>query len=365
MVTEASQQTARRYPLGFGIVDGDVHPMPRDPWELRDYFPKPWRAHYRPMTRTFYDAPGQRDDAKTPDGGPAGSDPAFLRQQLIDEYGVDYALLLPRAFATMYPNADFASATARAYNDWLVERWLDTNNDDGAFKGSVTIATQDPEQAAREIERLAKHRHVAQVMVDGGARIPFGQRYYHPIYAAAAACGLPIAVHPGTEGQGINNPPTPVGYPSYYSEFHALLSLTFQAHLASLIFEGVFEKFPTLTFVFVEGGSAWLAPLVWRLDAHYRALRSETPWLKKLPSEYVRDHVRFTSQPMEEAEHPEHIVQMLTMMEAEHVLMFSSDYPHWDFDSPLRAFPRLDPGLQKRIFSDTARELYGLPPRAS
>ena len=75
----------------------------------------------------------------------------------------------------------------------------------------------------------------------------------------------------------------------------------------------------------------------------------------------MRTNVRLTSQPMEEPEDPEQIRQILPMMYADEVLMFSSDYPHWDFDSPLRAFPRLDERLRRRIFSDTARELYGLP----
>jgi uncharacterized protein len=47
-------------------------------------------------------------------------------------------------------------------------------------------------------------------------------------------------------------------------------------------------------------------------------------------------------------------------MDAEHILMFSSDYPHWDFDSPTRAFPRLPEHVHRAIFSDNARELFGL-----
>ncbi|MGH3615917.1 MAG: amidohydrolase family protein [Pseudonocardia sp.] len=47
-------------------------------------------------------------------------------------------------------------------------------------------------------------------------------------------------------------------------------------------------------------------------------------------------------------------------MDAEHILMFSSDYPHWDFDSPTRAFPKLPDDLWQKIFSDNARAFYGL-----
>ena len=47
-------------------------------------------------------------------------------------------------------------------------------------------------------------------------------------------------------------------------------------------------------------------------------------------------------------------------MDAEHILMFASDYPHWDFDSPTHAFPKLPKHLHERIFSQNAREFYGL-----
>jgi predicted TIM-barrel fold metal-dependent hydrolase len=51
---------------------------------------------------------------------------------------------------------------------------------------------------------------------------------------------------------------------------------------------------------------------------------------------------------------------MLKMMDAEHLLMFSSDYPHWDFDSPAQAFPKLPKQLHDRIFRNIAAEFYGL-----
>lgn len=80
---------------------------------------------------------------------------------------------------------------------------------------------------------------------------------------------------------------------------------------------------------------------MWRVDAEWKALRSEVPWVTKCPSEYLLDHVRIASLPIERPENDKHILAMLEMMDAEHLLMFSSDYPHWDFDSPAHAFPKL------------------------
>ena len=62
------------------------------------------------------------------------------------------------------------------------------------------------------------------------------------MYEAAEAHGLPIGIHFG--GQG-GHPITGAGWPSYYIEDHAGMSTAFQAQVISLVFEGVFERFPT------------------------------------------------------------------------------------------------------------------------
>ena len=344
-----------------GIVDCDVHPQPRSVDEIRQYMPMPWRDLYKGGGRGFFSNPahGNRLDAVPPGGGTPGSDPDLMREQLIDQYGVAYAMLLPRSFCNLHPDPDFGTAIAAAFNDWLADTWLSKYNHDGVFKGAIVVAHQDPQAAAREIERWAGHPHMVQVMMDSGARAPYGQRMYYPIYAACEKYGLPLAIHPGTDGMGINIQPSP-GYPTHYIEWHTCLALAFQAHLVSFLTEGVFERFPGFKVALVEGGVSWLAPLTWRLDQEWKALRSEVPWVKKPPSQYLRDHVRLSSQPLERPDDDAHLLKMLEMMDAEHVLMFASDYPHWDFDSPTHAFPTLPEHLHRRIFYDNAREFYGL-----
>ncbi|NHN32687.1 amidohydrolase family protein [Paenibacillus agricola] len=347
-----------------GIVDCDVHISPRNKDEIRSYMKPPWSYRYSGGGRGgLFGTPApshpMRLDAIPPNGGPTGSDPDFLREQLIDLYGIDYAILLPRSFCNLQPDPDFATAIAAAYNDWIADTWLSKYNHDGVFKGSITIAHNDPFAAAKEIERWAGHPHFVQVMTDSGARAPFGQRQYYPIYEACEKHGLPFALHPGTDGMGINIQSSP-GYPTHYIEWHTSHSLTFQAHLISYLTEGVFERFPNLKIVLVEGGVAWLPTMLWRLDQEFKALRYEVPWLTKKPSEYLRDHVRITSQPLERPDNDEHLMQVLEMMDAEHILMFSSDYPHWDFDSPTRAFPKLPDAMRQRIFSQNALDLYKL-----
>lgn len=345
-----------------GIVDVDVHPMPRSAEEIRGYLAMPWREMYSGERRAFYNNPvhGSRLDSAPPDGGPKGSDPDTMRRQLIDQYGVAYAILIPRTFCNIQPDPDYGSAIAAAHNQWLADTWLGDYNGDGAFKGSITINHHDPLAAAAEIERWAGHPQFVQVVTDSGARAPLGQRQYYPIYEACARHGLPLAIHPGTEGMGINVQPTP-GFPTHYIEWHCAMSLAFQAHLVSFLTEGVFERFPEFRIAMVEGGVAWLAPLMWRLDSYWKALRREVPWVRRPPSEYLRGHVRLGSQPLERPADDGHLLALLEAIGAKDILMFSSDYPHWDFDSPTRAFPRLPADLREAVFSANARSFYDLP----
>lgn len=135
----------------------------------------------------------------------------------------------------------------------------------------------------------------------------------------------------------------------------------FESQVISLVCEGTFVKFPELRIVLIEGGFAWLPALMWRLDKNYRGLRDEVPWLKKLPSEYIIEHFRATTQPMEEPPNVHYLLQILDMIGSDDFLMFATDYPHWDFDAPNQAIPSVITGkLRERIMWKNAATLYQL-----
>jgi predicted TIM-barrel fold metal-dependent hydrolase len=342
-----------------GIVDVDVHPGPASPDEIKQYMSMPWRDRYKGDRRSFYRHPvhGSRQDSVTAGVGPECSDPDLLRRQLLDEHGVAYAVLIMRTFCNIHPDPDYATAIAAAFNEWLADTWLSKHNTDGAFKGSITIAQQDPAAAAEEIERWAGHPHVVQVTMDSGARAPSASATTTRSTRRASATGCHLRFTPA---QAWGSTTSPRRAFRHYSGWYCGMSLAFHAHLTIFLTEGVFERFPTLKIVFVEGGVAWLAPLIWRLDSYWKSLRAEVPWVKKPPSEYLRDHLRLGTQPLERPDDDKHLLQLFEMMDAKHLLMFSSDYPHWDFDSPSRAFPKLPTDMRDAIFSDNARSLYEL-----
>ena len=109
---------------------------------------------------------------------------------------------------------------------------------------------------------------------------PMGRRKYWPIYEAAAEHDLPVGMHFGGWGRG---PITGAGFGSYYLEDTVGMATAFQDQVTSLVCEGVFERFPELRIVLIEGGIAWLAPLMWRLDRAWKLLRDEAPRLTQLP----------------------------------------------------------------------------------
>jgi predicted TIM-barrel fold metal-dependent hydrolase len=340
-------------------IDTDIHNAFGN---LLPYLPRVWRDRWAAVGMGAgwnYSNPRgvSRRDVTPPNGAAPASDPLFLLSDHLDRYDLDYAILTGPGLLPMANDVDYLNAIASAYNDATIDTWLPVSD---RFRGSILINGEDPAGAVREIRRCAGQGQFAQIIVAAATRKPLGQREFHPIYEVASELGMPVAIHPGTEGAGTAWPPTPVGWPSRYMEWHNILPIGFMAQINSLVTEGVFEKFPTLRFVAIEGGVAWLPHLMWRMDKNYKALRDTAPWLKRLPSEYVLDHVVLTTQPIEESTHPQHILQILEMIEAHRTLMFSSDYPHWDFDNPEAILPGISPQLRERIMGGTAAEVYGL-----
>jgi predicted TIM-barrel fold metal-dependent hydrolase len=354
---------SRRPRLGYRVVDMEMHHGRRSRKELLPYLPeryhKRWLEAGNGETFIGFDqrGGGNREDTTSLDGGPPATDPRTISQQLLDAYDTEYVVCSGGMYSIgTIPDADYAAALCRADNDWQIHDWLPR---DPRYLGVLSIAPQDPAQATAEIERVGAHPRMVEVMMTSASEIPFGRRYYHPIYAAAEAYGLPIATHTTTEGRGITGAPTAAGYPSRYLEYHTNLGLNCMAQLASFVCEGVFARFPGLRLVMMEGGVSWVPPLLWRLDQQWKLLRDEVPHLKEPPSAYVLRQCRFGSQPIEEPNDPDRLLETWELLDAEHTVLFSGDYPHWDFDDPYRALPARTPErMRRRILRENARELF-------
>ena len=362
-------------------VDCDIHPIFADGVsELAPYLTDGWRARFGmtgkadvdmfgnvraaslelPRSPFFYPTAGAfRKDSVPPGGGLPASDPAFLAEHHLDAHQIDRGLLLGQNMLTLgaFPQPEYATAIAGAYNDWIEDRWLDA---DPRLRGTIVVASQDPEAAAAEIRRCAERdrRWVGVMMSLRNAMM--GDAIYHPIYAEAERQGLPICVHiSGVEGTFPQCPPLPAGVPATYFEVKTIYTTVYQANLASMVIRGTFERFPQLRLAMIECGLGWLPELLWRMDSNWKALREEAPWVKKPPSEYVFERVRFTSQPFVEPPTAKQVRDFLEMIDAGRTLMFASDYPHYDFDDPTRTLLQIPREARRGVEADNALELFG------
>jgi len=349
------------------VVDCDVHPYLGSVRDVFPYLDEGWRRRFsaeefqlsgRAQERYMHPGHTLRQDALPPEGGSPGSDPEFMREHLLDEWQVGAALLLPLqpCAVSAWTDPPAASAFTAAANEHFIERWCAI---DPRYWLAMVVSPHDPDEAARAIRRIGTDPHVVGVQLPL-LNILMGNRYYYPIYEAAAELELAIVVHPtGSEGSYLGTPVFAGGIPRTYAERHALLAQIAQSNLVSLLFEGVFERYPGLKVAFVELGFSWLATLLWRLDREWKNFRSDTPWVRRTPAEYVFDHIRLTTQPLDEPPQREELTRVLEMMGAEHTLCFASDYPHYDNDEPRRVFVSLPDRLRDRIGHQTALETFG------
>ena len=105
---------------------------------------------------------------------------------------------------------------------------------------------------------------------------------------------------------------------------------------------------------------AWLPSLVWRLDKLWHRLRVELPHVKRPPSDYIRDHIWLTTQPMEEPAVKSRALDAIDWIGWDR-LLFVTDYPHWDYDDPGHVLPAgVDPERRRSFFLYSARALYGV-----
>ena len=352
----------------LGIVDCDIHPNMRTASDLNPWLPKQWQRHMELfgaqarlpfVAGTHYPkaAPDTaRRDSWPPNGGPPGSDLAMMQAQHLDANNVAFGILTPlRLNGAAVRNVELGAALCSALNDWQIEAWV---KPEPRLRAGITVAHEDPEAAVAEIERCAGDPRFVQVQLPSKSIEPLGRKRYWPIFAAAERAGLPIGIHVQSFGGGYAS--TGGGWPSYYLQDHHINVHSFQSLIASLVLEGVFERFPKLRWVMVEGGFAWLPSLAWRLDKHWQQARDELPYVKRPPSEYLREHVWFTTQPIEEPERDEDMRVTLDWIGWDRI-MFSTDYPHWDFDDPEYAFKiKMSPQERAAIFRDNAVSLYRL-----
>ena len=272
-----------------------------------------------------------------------GSDPD-VRKVDLDEDGVWGEVLYPTIalFGFMIPDPALRWATARAYNDWRGETFAAASK---RFAGAALIPVQEPDEAVREIDRIAGlglRSVMLPIQPPDGA--PYNSDRYDRVWAAAQAHGMPVSFHVGTG----SNPVTergPGGAVINYVE----VGLGAPRTLAYLAASGVLERFPELHVVMVECGAGWLSWLLERMDEAFEEHEQwVNPKLAEPPSFYVRrqGHVTFGNDAAGVVNRDFTGVEPLLWAHTQKTLE--------------RIFAGVDPAQRRLITYETTARLYGL-----
>lgn len=335
------------------LIDADVHPVVPGPATLLPYMNEHWAEYWThgglPIT-TFYNV----YPPKVPTTGPPTTVESVVNTVLRDQ---NTLAVLNCYWAVEQPrHPDFSAALAAAVNNWVAAEWLDR---EPRFRASIAVP-RDVDLAVAEIERLGQHPGFVQVLLPVRAERPYGHRSFFPVLEAAVRHKLPVALHAGGL-PGI--PSTANGWPVYYIEEYVGMATVFQSQVASLVASGVFERLPELRIVLSEGGFGWLPPLMWRLTKEWKGLRREIPWVKRLPWEYIRDHMRATLAPIDVPYSS--LDRLLEQIGSDKFLLYASDFPHLHHDdaddsrpTSIQLLETVGGELATRIAATNARELY-------
>ncbi len=220
----------------------------------------------------------------------------FTPEQRIADHrrdGIDAEIMFPNKGLSVWAttDADFGAAQCRVWNDWAWELYGPYND----FMSPIAaIMTADVNMAIEEIKRVAKlgfrgiNLPCKPIFGAHDARHPnYNMSIYDPMWAVIQDCDITMTFHIST-GRDPRAARKDGGAIINYTA-HAL-SPTVEP-MACLCASGVLERFPKLRFAGIECGIGWIP---WMLEAMDEAARKHHMWaypkLKKLPSEYFREH---------------------------------------------------------------------------
>jgi uncharacterized protein len=343
----------------WSLIDCDVHANVPSMQALLPYLDEQWRDSVVDRGLNSLESisypPNAPLTARADWRGKAGEPPNsldMLRAHALDRWNIDVAICNCLYGVQLLFSEDMAAAFAKAVNNWLAAEWLDR---DPRLRGSIVLPMQNADYAVAEIERCAPDRRFVQILVLAMGEAPLGRREYWPVFAAAERHGLPVGIHAGSS---FRHAVTSLGWPSWYAEDYCANAQGFQAQVASLVCEGVFAKYPKLKVVLLESGVTWLPPFLWRLTKFWRGVRAEVPWVDRPPWEIVRDQLRLTLQPFDGPTEPDAVARLIDQLQSDEMLLFSSDFPHWQFDGDAIMPAGIPQNLHGKIKRDNALATY-------
>jgi predicted TIM-barrel fold metal-dependent hydrolase len=170
MTTETIETRKTSNRVETAVIDGDIHNAAPSDEVLVEYIPAAWQKHYLTVGRRGYTGSGYaravphaaRLDAWPTSGLPPGGDLDFMRQQLLDEWDLEYGILNCLYGIGSESNQDFGAALTQAMNDWQVAAWIDP---EPRLKASLLLPYESADLAVAEIERIGDHAGFVQILL--------------------------------------------------------------------------------------------------------------------------------------------------------------------------------------------------------
>jgi predicted TIM-barrel fold metal-dependent hydrolase len=290
--------------------------------------------------------------------GAKGHHVVELIRRSMDAMGLDYQVVFPTPMLVlgMHPQVEMEVALGQAFNRWLIERIIP---EDPRVKGLLYLPFNDPAACVEAVKQFGDRNGVIGFTVCATRNRAVHHNDYMKLYSMIEETGKPLSFHSGFHW----------GDPSLlqlnrFLSMHAISFVHYNMiHLTNWVINGLPERFPKLNVIWVESGLAWVPFLMQRLDHEYLMRVCEAPLLKKMPSDYIRD-MYFTSQPLERS-NMKLLEATFEAVDAENKLLFSSDWPHWDFDPPstITSIPFLTEQAKRNILGLNAAKLFNLDPK--
>lgn len=262
---------------------------------------------------------------------------------------------------------DLAYGAARAHNRGMVEFCAV----DVRLLPTCYVPLADFERAAAATDEALAMGAAALLVASG---CPPGHSHSHvaldPVWARAAEARIPVVFHVGGTGDLVdpcyfrNGLPVPHDFHGGEENFRSVDYMGIPGPpaqtLATMIFDGVLDRFPDLRIGVIEQGAIWVPSWLRQMESAFEAFARHEDRLRALslrPSEYVRRQVRVTPYPTED-------VGWIVEQSAPEICMFSSDYPHVEGGrKPIERFEAslagASPAVRRRFYAGNFCDLMG------
>jgi predicted TIM-barrel fold metal-dependent hydrolase len=226
---------------------------------------------------------------------------------------------------------DLAYGAARAHNRGMI----DFCSVDTRLLPTCYVPLADFDRA-RQMAEEAVAMGAAALLVASGC--PKGHSPSHRgldrVWRVAEEADIPVVFHVGGTGDLIdksyfdNGLPIPPDFHGGEENFRSVdyMAIPFppMQTLATMVFDGVFDRFPALRIGVIEQGAIWVPSWMRQMESAFEAFVKHEERVRALqmrPNDYVRRQMKFTPYPTED-------VGWITEQSGPDICLFSSDYPH-------------------------------------